>query len=478
MQHTVRFVLGLKGSMSEAELHWLHQRLQGGKLTKAEQGQLRFRLPIGLVYDPVGKIVLDPDEAVREAVRLVFSLFEQFSSALAVVSYFAEHHLRFPTRWWGGKQADELIWGRLTHERVLNILHSPLYAGAYVYGRTQFRRRALPGEEPRVKGRTRRVKQEDWPIVLLDAHAGYITWEQFLHNQRQLDDNRTWRAEEHRGAIREGPSLLQGIILCGACGRRMTIRYQRNGSLLMYECHQIHSQLAGKTCQTMRGDRIDQAVVQSFLQAIEPAHLEVALSALDSLEARARQVESQWQRQIERAQYEADLARRRYKTVDPDNRLVARSLEREWNEKLAEVEKLEREYALVPKQTALSLTAAQRDHIRALAQDLPAIWHAPTTTFAQRKQLVRWLIKDVTLSKRGNVIDIAIRWQTEALTHLSIPRSKNSWELRQTSPQVVERVRELSPTHTNAQIAAVLNEEGERAGMGGSFTVSKIEWIR
>jgi DNA invertase Pin-like site-specific DNA recombinase len=476
--HNDRLLLGFKGNMSEAELHWLHHRLQGGKLTKAEQGHLRFRLPIGLVYDPVGKIVLDPDEAVAEAVRLLFSLFEQYNSALAVVSSFAQQHLRFPTRWWGGKQADELIWGRLTHERVLNILHSPLYAGAYVYGRTQFRRRALPAEEPRITGRTRRVKQEDWPIVLLDAHPGYITWEQFLRNQRQLDDNRTWRAEEHRGAVREGPSLWQGIVLCGSCGRRMTIRYQRNGSLLMYECHQIHSRLAGKTCQTMRGDRIDQAVVESFLQAIEPANLEVALAALAQVEARARQADQQWHRQIERAQYEADLARRRYKAVDPDNRLVARSLEREWNEKLAEVEQLEREYALVPKQAALLLTPVQREQIRHLAQDLPAIWQAPTTTFVERKQLLRWLIKDVTLSKRGNVIDVAIRWQTEALTRLAIPRYKMSWEERQTSPQVIDRVRELSPTRTNAQIAALLNEEGERAGMGGSFTVSKIEWIR
>ena len=258
----------------------------------------------------------------------------------------------------------------------------------------------------------------------------------------------------------------------------MTIRYQRDGSRLIYECNQAHTQLAAKTCQTMRGDRIDQAVVQCFLEAIQPAHLEVASRALDPLEARARQVDQQWQRHIERAQYEADLARRRYRAVDPDNRLVARSLEREWNEKLAEVDQLEREYALLPKQAALLLTAAQREQIRALAHDLPAIWHAPTTTFAQRKQLVRWLIKDVTLSKRGNVIDVAIRWQTEALTRLAIPRYKMSWEERQTSPQVVERVRELAPTHTNAQIAALLNEEGERAGMGGSFTVSKIEWIR
>jgi DNA invertase Pin-like site-specific DNA recombinase len=476
--HNDRLLLGFKGSMSEAELHWLKSRLLGGKVAKAEQGALRFRLPIGLIYDPAGRIVLDPDEAVQEAVRLVFSLFEQLGSALAVVMSFAEQHLRFPTRWWGGKQADELIWGQLTHGRVLNILHSPLYAGAYAYGRTQFRSRTLPGEDPRIKGRTRRLPQEEWAIVRLDHHPGYISWKQFLANQRQLDDNRTWRAEEHRGAVRSGPSLLQGIVLCGSCGRRMSIRYQRDGSLLMYECNQAHRQRGTKTCQTMRGDRIDRAVVQCFLEAIQPAHLEVALSALDSLEARAKQVDQQWQRQIERAQYEADLARRRYKTVDPDNRLVARSLEREWNEKLAEVEKLEREYALGPKPAALLLTATQREQIRSLAHDLPAIWHAPTTTFVQRKQLLRWLMKDVTLSKRGNVIEVAIRWQTEALTKLVIPRYKMSWEERQTSPQVVERVQELSPTHTNAQIAAILNEEGARAGMGGLFTLSKIEWIR
>ena len=473
-----RLLLGIKGTMSEAELGWLHSRLQGGKLAKAEQGTLRFRLPIGLVYDPVGHIVLDPDEAVQEAVRLVFARFEQTNSALAVVSYFTQHHLRFPARWWGGKRAEELHWGQLTHNRVLSILHGPLYAGTYVYGRTQFRRKPLPGETPRIKGRTRRVSQEDWPIVRLEAHPGYISWDTFQCNQHQLDDNRTWRAEEHRGAIREGPSLLQGIVLCGTCGRRMGIRYQRAGTLLMYECHQLHSRLAAKTCQTLRGDRVDQAVVQCFLEAIQPAQIEVALSALDQVEARARQLDQQWRRQLERAEYEADLARRRYQAVEPENRLVARSLEREWNEKLAAVERLEREYALAPKHAALSLSAAQREQIRRLAQDLPALWQAPTTTFAQRKQLLRWLIKDVTLTKRGNMVDLVIRWQTEALTHLAIPRHKKSWEVSQTSQQVVSRIRELAPTHPDTQIAALLNAEGAVAGKGGAFTASKVEWIR
>jgi len=473
-----RLLLGFKGTMSEAELHWLYQRLQGGKLTKAEQGKLRFRLPSGLVYDPVSKIVLDPDEAVQEAIRLVFTLFEQHNSALAVVSHFAKHELRFRTRHWGGARAGELEWVRLCHGRVLDVLHSPLYAGAYVYGRTQTRRHALPGEEPRIKGRTRRVKQEDWPIVLRDAHPGYITWEQFLRNQQILSDNQNRPDDGHRGAVREGSSLLQGIVLCGSCGRRMSIRYQREGSLLVYECNQAHTQLGVKTCQTMRGDRIDQAVAECFLQAIEPAHLEVALSALAHLEARAKQIDRQARRQIEGAQYEADLARRRYRAVDPDNRLVARSLEREWNEKLQEVDRLEREYQAAPKPAALLLSAEQREQIRMLAQDLPALWNAETTTCTQRKQLLRWLIKDVTLSKRGNVIGIDIRWQTEARTSLAIPRLRKSWEVRQTSQQVVTRIRELAPTHTDTQIAALLNTEGERSGMGGALTASKVEWIR
>ncbi len=204
----------------------------------------------------------------------------------------------------------------------------------------------------------------------------------------------------------------------------------------------------------------------------------MALSALTHLEARAKQIDQQALRQIERVQYEADLARRRYRAVDPDNRLVARSLEREWNEKLQEVDRMEREYQSLPKPAALMLSAEQREHIRQLAQNLPALWDAPTTTWAQRKQLLRWLIKDVTLCKRGNDIAIDIRWQTEARTSLSIPRLKKSWEVRQTSQQVVTRIRELAPTHTETQIAALLNAEGEQAGMGGTLTASKVAWIR
>jgi hypothetical protein len=258
----------------------------------------------------------------------------------------------------------------------------------------------------------------------------------------------------------------------------MTVRYQRAGSVLNYECSQAHPQLAVRTCQTLRAERIDQAVVHCFLQAIESARLEIALAALAQLEARAKHIDQQARRQIERAQYEADLACRRYRAVDPDNRLVARSLEREWNENLLQVDRLERAYQLMPTSATLNLSARQREQIRALAADLPALWDAPTTTFAQRKPLLRWLIKDVTRSKRGDLIHIDIRWQTEARTSLSIPRLKKSWEVRQTDPRVVARVRELAPTHTASQITNLLNEEGMRPGLGGSFTASKVDGIR
>lgn len=473
-----RLLLGFKGTMSEAELHWLRQRLLGGKIAKAEQGQLRFCLPTGLVYNPVGKIVLDPDEQVQGAVRMLFDLFSHYGSALAVVTHFAKNNLRFPTRLRSGGRVGELVWNRLTGGRVLTILHNPHYAGAYVFGRTHNRTQLLPGEPPRIKGRTRKVKFEDWPIVLLDSHQGYISWEQFRRNQQQLDDNRTWRSEDRRGVAREDAALLQGIVICGRCGRRMSAEYHNNRSTPFYVCNQAHSQLAARTCQTMSADNIDKAVANSFLAAVEPAQLEVSLAALEHIDARIRQVERQWQLRKERSQYEVDLARRRYIAVDPENRLVARSLEKEWNEKLAALEALDRESQVLPMHTIQIASPEQRKHVLDLAQDLPAIWHAETTANNERKQLLRFLIKDVTLTKVDKVISIAIRWQTGALTKFEIARAAKSWEVRKTDTKIVELIRQLAPDHTDQQIALLLNEAELSAGLGGTFTQSKVSWIR
>lgn len=476
-QYNDRLLLGFKGTMSEAELHWLRTRLLGGKLEQAQHGQLRFRPPTGLVYDPAGQVVLDPDQEVQQATRLAFALFAQSGSALAVVKHFATHRLVFPTRRWGGAHDGEVLWAPLRHGRLLALLHNPAYAGAYVFGRTRTRTQPLPGEAPRIKGRTRRVRPEDWPIVLREVHPGYLSWEQYLRNQQRLDDNRTFRADDRRGAAREGAALLQGIALCGRCGRRMAVRYLTAGPTPTYECHQLHAQLAAPLCQSLRGDGVDAAVARTFLEALQPAQLEVSLATLEHLEARARQIEHQWQLRLERARYEADRARRRLLAVEPEHRLVARSLEREWNERLAALEDLEREYTSRPPPAGLA-SPEERQRILALAQDLPAVWQAPTTTHAERKQLLRFLVKDVTLTKQASTIHLGIRWQTEALTTLDVPRPLRASDARRTAPAVVARVRALAPTQTDREIAARLTAAGYTSGTGGPFTTHKVQWIR
>jgi hypothetical protein len=352
-------------------------------------------------------------------------------------------------------------------------LHNPAYAGTYVYGRTQTRTQVLPGEAPRLKGRTRQLKREEWPIVLHDDHPGYITWDQFLRNQQRLDDNRTFRPEERRGAVREGAALLQGIVLCGLCGRRMAVRYANNGATPWYTCNQVHTHLAGRTCQSIHGVGVDAAVSRLFLEAMQPAQLEVSIAALEQLEARARQIDRQWQLRLERAQYEADLAQRRFMAVEPENRLVARTLERDWNDKLAALQRLEQEYAALPQPTLRVATAAERHRILALAQDIPTLWQAETTTQVERKQLLRFLIKDVTLTRRETTIHLGIRWQTEALTELEIARPS-----QRTAPAVVDRIQQLAPTQTDPQIAEILNQEGFTTGKKRPFIANRVQWVR
>jgi DNA invertase Pin-like site-specific DNA recombinase len=472
-QYNDRLLLGFKGTMSEAELHWLRQRLLGGKLDKAQKGQLRFRPPTGLVYDGLGQLVFDPDEQVQQAVQLLFDLFEEQGSALAVVKHFSDQQLLFPTRLWGGLRDGELVWRPLRHGRVLDILHNPAFTGTYVYGRTQTRTQLLPGEKPLIKGRQRQVKREDWPIVLPEAHAGYITWDQFLRNEQRLDDNRTNRSQERRGAVREGAALLQGLAQCGRCGRRMTIRYLDNGRIPCYDCNQVHKEWAGKTCQSLRGDGIDAAVAALFLAAMQPAQLEISLATLAHLETRAQQIDQQWQLRLERAQYQADLARRRFMAVEPENRLVARTLERDWNDQLAQVQQLEQDYLAWPRPTARLATPAEQQRILALAQDLPTLWHAETTTHTDRKQLLRFLIKDVTLTRRETTFHIGIRWQTEALIELEIARPS-----QRTAPAVIERIRQLAPSHSDHQISEILNQEGLTTGKKLPFIPNRVQWVR
>ena len=477
-QYNDRLLLGFRGTMSEAELHWLHCRLVGGKLEKAQQGTLRFRLPVGLVYDAAGRITLDPDEEIQHAVRQVFAVFETAKSALAVVKHFADHGLQIPDRLWQRERKGEVVWRRLRHARVLSILHNPFYAGAYVYGRTKTRQRPLPGEAPRIKGYTRQVKRDDWPTMLQEHHPGSISWAQFRRHQEQLDDHRTFDPDQRRGAVREGGALLQGIVSCGVCGRRMTVRYVPDGLRPMYVCAQLHTQFAAPTCQFIRGDGIDAAVAQLLLAAIEPAQLTIALEAIEHLEAQARAIDHQWHLRIERARYEAERARRRYEAVEPEFRFVARSLERDWNEKLSVLDQLERDYTETAPAASRHVSEAQRQGIVDLVHDLPAVWQAETTTHAERKHVVRLLIKDVMVTKLEKTVRVDVRWQTQACSTLEVARPTPAYVIRRTAPEVIERIGQLARTHIDIEIATRLNDAGYRGGQGGAFTARMVKWLR
>ncbi|MCJ7555997.1 MAG: recombinase family protein [Gammaproteobacteria bacterium] len=470
-----RLLLGFKGTMSEAELHWLHSRLSGGKLKKAESGQLRLDLPTGLAYDNAGKIVFDPDEAVQQALQMLFKIFETSGSARAVVRHFRDHELRFPNRELRGPHKGELSWLRLTPGRVSSVLHNPLYAGAYVYGRTELRLEPRPGKIRPVEKRVRRTNPENWDVLIRDAHPGYINWDQYLRNQQRLDDNRTDRRES-RGAAREGAALLQGIIICGKCGRRMNLRYRDHTHY--YRCQQAYQEYGEPLCQFIRGEEVDAEVTALLLQAMNPAQLSVSLQALEQVEAYTKQIEQHWQLRLERAEYDANLARRRYTAVDPENRLVARNLERDWNEKLADVARLERVYAAAPRPSRLVASPDERTRILSLAQDFPTIWQASTTSNAERKQLLRFLVKDVTLTRREDDIHLGVRWQTGAVSERALPRRQRIDEIWRTPSEVIERIRALAPNQTDRQIAAQLNAEGLTTGVGQEFDRVRVRRVR
>jgi DNA invertase Pin-like site-specific DNA recombinase len=354
-------LLGLKGAMAQAELHFLHARLQGGKLNKAKKGELRFPVPVGLCYDEQGRIVMDPDEEVRAAVGLVFRLFRETGSAFGVMQRFAESGLPFPQRSYGGAWDGKIIWGRLTHSRVLGMLKNPSYAGMYVFGRYQYRRQISP--DGGVHKRIQAVAMSDWRVSLKEHHEGYITLEEFFKNQERLEKNRT-NGEQTllAGPAREGLALLQGLLLCGTCGHALTVRYTGNGGIYpCYLCNRLRRDgSASKDCMSFRCDLLDSAIAAEVLKALQPAEIELALAALQELESRDRTISRQWQMRLERAEYEAALAERRYQEVDPSQRLVAGTLERRWNDALLHLEDLKKQAAEFLHQEARVATPEQK----------------------------------------------------------------------------------------------------------------------
>src|SRR6266851_3025281 len=396
-----RLLLGLKGTMSEAELHVLRARLIGGQRAKASRGELEMKLPIGLIQNPVGKVVLDPDLQVQAAVHTFFETFRRTGSASSTVRSFREQGLLFPRRLNDGPHKGELAWGPLLHHRALRALKNPRYTGAFVYGRSQARK-TLHGSERRTQ-----LPREQWHTLIREAHPGYITWAEYEENLSRLHDNgQAYGADRRHGPPREGPALLQGIVVCGRCGARMTIRYyvSHRDVLPEYVCQREGIEHAQGPCQRIVGGALDRAIGDLLLETVSPLALEVTLAVQNGLENSDQEVDRMRRQQVDRACYEAELAQRRYLRVDPDNRLVADSLEAEWNNKLRALAAAQENYERNRDGEGSVLIAEQRQQVMALVTDFPRLWRDPATPQRERKRMVRLLLEDVTLVKADEVV--------------------------------------------------------------------------
>jgi len=467
-----RLLLGLKGTMSEAELHILRARLRGGVLNKARRGELATPLPIGLCYDPRDRVVLDPDKQVQQSIRTFFNMFRRTGSATATVRSFREQGLKFPRRARSGPAKGEILWGELEHSRALWLLHNPRYAGAFCFGRTR-QRKAAPQ-------RFQRLAREEWTALIQNAHPGYISWDEFENNQRCLLQNtQAFGEDRRRSPPREGPALLQGVVLCGRCGERMTVRYeqQSRGRIPIYVCQREGIKSARPVCQSMPGAAIDTAIGRLLVSVVSPLTLDVALKVQDELQARSEDADRLRAKHVERVRYEADLARRRYMQVDPGNRLVADELEAEWNGKLRELEQAQQTYEQQRNSDVAAVTPEQRKRVLALATDFPRLWDASQTNDRERKRMLRLLIEDVTLIK-GNDLTAHVRFRGGTTQTLHLPKPAPAWELRRTPAQIVSAIDQLLNEHSERGVAEILNQRGLHAGNGGAFTERIVYYIR
>lgn len=476
-----QLLLNLKGSMSFAELHFIRARLQGGKINKAKKGELKVPLPVGFCYDENNRIRFDPDKQVCNTLRLFFNVFKQEGSAYGIVHHFAHHHIQFPKRAFGGALKGKLTWGRLTHSRTLNILNNPSYAGAYGYGQHTYQKKL--SEAGKLKTITKVLPIDEWPIMIKDHHEGYISWESYIDNQKILRQNQTNRKDNMLPlSAREGMALLQGLLICWRCGRRLSTRYQGHGGLYpTYACSSTQGEgLEKESCLSVSATVLDSALSEKVLMTINPVQIDIAAKAFEELEHRSQSLERQWLMKIERAKYEAQLAQRRYEEVDPSNRLVASMLEKDWNDALTLLQQVQSQYGDYKQKNVLTITKVQKENILALAKDFPRLWNAPSTSAKDRKRILRLLIKDITVEKlrEERKATLHIRWQGGALEDLEIHTPRSPFEKWKHSDETIKRVRELALTMTDQQIAEKFNQEGLITNKGNSFTWHSIKGIR
>jgi len=475
-----KLLLELKGTMSEAEIHWLRLRLQGARQHKARRGALRMPASTGYLWGDRG-FEMDPDEAVQGAVRAVFERYEVEPSAWAVVRWARQTGLTFPTRRSSVDGDSEVTWKPLGISRFHEMLTNPVYAGVYAYGRRRETKVLVDGQIRRVRPDAR--DPERWLVKIEGAHPGYISWERYLQNQEKLRQNMTRPGNPRGGAPREGPALLSGLLICGRCGRRMTPRYARGAEARYwtYKCQGDRNTMGHTLCWRVAGARIDEAVETLFLQTMVPGELELSLAVDLTVAGRAEELAKQWRARREQVAYEARRAEKRYKAVDPDNRVVARTLEHEWEGKLRELEEVERQYAEARRTRRVDLSAEDRARVRELARDLPAVWRSSVTPPADRKAMMRLVIEAISLSpidvpQRATLVKVA--WQSGTVTEIEVPRPRpgNGYQI---PPAALERVRVLAASgQPDEQIAEILNAEGMRTARGRSWDTWAVRRTR
>jgi DNA invertase Pin-like site-specific DNA recombinase len=457
-QYNDRLLLGLKGTMSEAELHILKQRMVQGKRNKAQRGELGFHVPIGYVRRPSGEVVLDPDEQVQQVVQLIFRKFEELGTLNAVLRYLVKQNIQIGVRIHCGSRKGELEWRRPNCPTLQNLLKNPAYAGAYAYGRKQVDpRRKQPGRPD-----TGQVVMppEDWYVLIQDHHPAYISWEQYQQHQAQLRANRN-RSDE-LGHARAGGALLTGLLVCEKCGCRMNVQY-RQTDLPCYVCNRAAADYGGVLCQQLAGTCVDEHVSHQVLQALEPMALELSLQAETHLEQERLELDKLWQQRLERANFEAQRAGRHYRLVEPENRLVARQLAQEWETKLKDYQQLQEEYKRFAHQQPKSLTEQEKQMIRQLTENLPTLWHSPTTTPAQRKEIIRQVIHQIRVDVQGEseLVQVRIEWVGGMVTQAQIIRPVARWTQLSNYPQLCQRLEQLARTSMSGEeITQCLIAEG------------------
>ena len=475
-----RLLLGLKGTMSEAELHIIRARLDGGIRNKAARGELRRGLPVGFVWgEQDGEVLFHPDEAVAGAIRTVFERFAEFGSARRVWLWFRSAGLSFPLQTTPAGMPGPIRWVAPTYTALHHILTNPVYAGAYTYGKTRYER--YVDEHGAVRKRTRHLPMQEWAVLIPDHHPGFIDWATFQANQARLDANTRPKPHQSGGAVREGSALLQGLVACGHCGRRLHVHYRGRNSAPGYHC-------AGKDlvngrgvfCLNVGGMAIEQAVTDVFLAAITPAAVEAMRLSVEQLRSNHDAALSQWRLEVERARYEAERAERRYHSVEPENRLVARGLEAEWEKGLREVAAAEMELRRREQQRPGMLGPEQLQRLQTLGADIRQVWNAPTTTDRDRKELLRTLLEEVILNlKRAEGhAHLTLRWRGGAITEMDVPVPRFKPMGPRTDEDTISLLRRLAALYPDGVIAGILNRQGRRTATGERFTANQVGSLR